>query len=583
MNWDSVSSYVFSTADIFSSDIVSGIYASSHELGSSILTLLKSLLTLAFYLSIVSCKVTIIVFPYLISAWHGIVEFHRTQLSIREIIGEILFFLLVFLYFIFRKRIIKTWDTLQSSIASRSKSAAKVAPHVLFLSSVLSFCILFHKFLEHVSTPSMMPFFTITVPLLNTLWLLYYSSSEKVMQSNYRQFLGIWIILGTYYALSTLLTFIPFLAAISGSKLQIIREVVVVVSICIQLSGSFTEIVLDFLAPVRRLMAHVPALTLGTSNRVVGILLYFLSPQHAHFLVSLFQDGVALLLASLFVFTPVPSVGVTIVCFLFPVAKTALSIVQVVQDDLLIVESTTPKKATSSNKASTPISSDDVNVDSKASAKSSSSGTSSLTSLALIAGAAVTGSGSWLVQPADKKESRRKAAALELQSVRRERRRWLEYWICVASLLLLDKFWVHVWPSIFMICALWMQHSYFQGSSKVIAFVHDFVMVLRVRNERLRRELEAKAATANLNADCPQETVIVESSSSSSSDGSATGSPVSTQGKKSGADSTISPRRASVSPGWRSSDIKEDQGSRDKSAVEDRESPSKVRKRVQKV
>lgn len=572
MNWEKVSSYIFSTVDIFSSDILVGLYTSSNELGLSILKLLKSLFTLFFYLSIITCKITIIIFPYLISAWQNIVEFHKTQLSMREIIGELLFLLLILLYFIFRKRIIKTWDSFQSYIATKSKSAAKVAPHILFLSSVLSFCILFHKFLEHISTPAVLPFFTITIPLLNTLWLLYYSTSEKVMQSNYRQFLGIWIILGIYYSLSTLVSFIPFLISINGSKMQIVRETIVVVSICIQLSGSFTEIVLDILMPVRRLMVHVPALSLDSSNRVVGILLYVLSPQHANFLVSLFQDGVASLLASLFVFTPVPSVGVAIVCFLFPVAKTALSIDQVVQDDLLIAETT--RKATRSNKMDISENSENVTSENVASmVKSSSSGSTSMNSLALIAG--VTGS-SWL-QPGDKKESRRKAASTALQSIRRERRRWLEYWVCLALLLLFDKFWARIWPSFFMITALWMQHSYFQGSSKAITFVYNFIMVLRVRNEQLRRELEAKAAAAANLGECPQETFHVAESSSNNSF-SSTGSPLSTQRKKLDTDESANRVTSSASLG-QSSKV-EGHVSRNDSGRDDRESPSKVRKRV---
>lgn len=428
----------------------------------------------------------------------------------------------------------------------------------------------------------MLPFFMTTIPLLNTIWLLYYSTSEKTMQSNYRQFLGVWVVLGTYYALSTLLSFVPFLSSFSGSNTQLVREVVVVVSICIQLSVSFTEIVLDILTPVRRLAAHVPALSLSTSNRVVAVLLYFLSPQHAHFLVSLFQDGVASLLASLFVFTPVPSVGVAIVCFLFPVAKSAVSVEHIISDDLLRGEAT--KKGTRSGKEADGQSLNDPTGESDVSGKNSASSSGALTSLALIAGATVAGgAGAWL-QAGDKKESRRKAAAAELQSIRRERRRWLEYWVCIASLVLLDKFWMRVWPSVFMLMALWMQHSYFQGSTRIVTFVHEFIMVLRVRNERLRKELEAKALSANL-AESSQESLLV-ASSESSSDSSATGSPVQAQAKQMNA--TLSSPRLSASPGATAGATvgatsgRENRVSRE-GARDDNESPTKVRKRVQKV
>lgn len=50
------------------------------------------------------------------------------------------------------------------------------------------------------------------------------------------------------------------------------------------------------------------------------------------------------------------------------------------------------------------------------------------------------------------------------------RKRWLDYWIIVGSMWVLRIFGLlHVYPSIFMVTCLYLQHSYFHGATCLFA------------------------------------------------------------------------------------------------------------------
>ena len=60
--------------------------------------------------------------------------------------------------------------------------------------------------------------------------------------------------------------------------------------------------------------------------------------------------------------------------------------------------------------------------------------------------------------------------------------------VCLGCLFICKIYVTNIWPSILMIVTLWLQHSYFNGSSQVFHFAHEFLTALRERDLRIRQQ-----------------------------------------------------------------------------------------------
>jgi hypothetical protein len=299
------------------------------------------------------------------------------------------------------------------------------------------------------------------------------------------------VVVGIYHAIATLCSIMPF-STYAFQRTIFLREIVLVISLWIQISPSFTEIVFDLASPMKELASLVPTLQIQTSQttgffmtlQTFGIL----RPSHVAFLISLFQDGMALFFASLFVFTPFPLFGVVIVAFLFPAFKSMRTLEVILEEDkwdnklsrrlskpasVSLVE---PNPQTVAAIHHTPIK------------ENSSSISRSISSWRKSFGSITSSSAS-----KNKNESEKvKRLEAEMNTLRRERKGWIEYWICLSIILLLHIYSFAWWPSILMFTTLWLQHSYFKGSSRIIQSFHEFMCTLSHRNKKLREELETK-------------------------------------------------------------------------------------------
>jgi hypothetical protein len=74
------------------------------------------------------------------------------------------------------------------------------------------------------------------------------------------------------------------------------------------------------------------------------------------------------------------------------------------------------------------------------------------------------------------------------QNVDDQKAFWLEYWVCWALLWCLRCYGFHIWPSVLLISALWLQHSYFRGAACVFSSVRFNVAAVMVRHQAILEE-----------------------------------------------------------------------------------------------
>ena len=508
LSWEGIQGYIFSTTAVFSTQIRQGLGESTINLGQNIIEVVQSLFTLIAFLSLICIKLSVIAFPYLSTVIDSVVDFHRTQLTWKEIMGEVAFITLFTLYVLFRERILTSWKRLEKYVSTKSKAFAKVLPHCLFLGSTVSVCILFKKILTHLAAPTYMPIFTLLIPLLNTIRIRYFTEQRY---SSYRQLISLWIVLGLYHFIATACSFVPFSKHALLYTLYL-RQFVLISTVWIQLSSSLTDVAMDLVLPVKRFVTTLPTfhVSITQSNAVLRAANYvgLLNTSQTSFLINLFQDGMVLIFAILFVFTPFPAVGFVIVALLFPIFNSARAVDEVALDDLgeghpdyaaLVAasevkdgESKSARKGSGGFSHVTPLKTP------KAKTQATPRTAQPFTPFSPLMQLAVWMRGGDDAQDQADREllSRQKEAQTRLALIRGERQRWVEYWICFAGLMLLHLCVIRIWQSILIVLTLWLQHSYFCGASELLLYIISVATFMRSRNERLREELDRREAEA---------------------------------------------------------------------------------------
>jgi hypothetical protein len=485
--------YVFSTSDVFTEEIRNGLLSSLTDFLSASWKFITSLAIFVLYLLLIVVKLVILIFPHFVQFTTLVIDFHRTQLTYKDIIIEITVITIMLIYYIFRKRISHVWKKFETSVAKKSKAAARAAPHVLFFTVSSIFAVVGQKFLSYLASSSVLPFFTIGWPFFTTFRLVFFGDPEK-KRHYYRPKLSLWVVLATYHSIATLLSAIPFSKMIL-LRIQFLREMIVVVFIWAQISPVFTEIVFDMAEPVlRSAFSQVPSVDLNENQRntLFTVLRAFrlINSDREGFLISLFQDGMALICAILFIFTPFPVIGTVIVAFVFPAFKSMRSIALTEKNGLdfdafpssnlssYTIGFGTPNSKQGADTTSvikTPVSSSITTVNSR------NTKTDEVKSVSTFS----------FFSPSTKK-SAKELKAEENNRIRNERIRWLEYWMCLGGLWFVRAYRFPLWHSITILLALWLQHSYFLGSSRVKRFLIDLGEGFTKRNQELalRHQLE---------------------------------------------------------------------------------------------
>jgi hypothetical protein len=449
--------YVFTTVPI--NQIQDEVYETLKKLLMSLADTATALVYVVVYVSLVLAKLTILVFPHAVNLGKIIVEFHQTKLSRSDLILEGTSIVFLVTCFIFRAKIQRAWKSMMSSISAKSKVAAKAAPHVAFFTAAITFAILGRNFLVPLTHSAVMPVFTLLLPLAATIRVLLQMKTmdeASCQKAIYAKNL-LWVIVAIYHALVTFGSLIPF----SGRMLKYLpyaKEMVIVVIAWVQLSPVFSEIVFESVISkiMVKLCGMVPAgygldqADAKTSTFFAVLkMMYIVNDTHVAFLQALFQDGVATIIAVIFIFTPDPlaSVGMVIIALLLPAFRTSA-----------VVASASRNNAASQELAKLARPSASAMDGGKKAASSSAVGVDNVLST-----------------------------------------HWLRYWVCLSVLWCVRIYLMRLWPSIVIVSTLWLQHSFFQGSSKLTAFLVDTAKALAERNKRIEMEraLLSPSATAS--------------------------------------------------------------------------------------
>ena len=414
--------YVFSTASLYQEDIFIGLYDSSVILGSSLFSSVSAAFTIVVYILLLALKMAIMIFPHFLSTAQAVIEFHRTKLTNSDLLVEFVVIALCLLFILLKKRIINQWQIFMRAVERKSKAAAAAAPHVAFFTFAIIFSIAGRKFLVHLTSPKVLPIITLLIPIYTTINGLLRVGADKSnampsivrKQKVLKEKLTLWTVLAAYHTFATGLALISFSSRIT-SLIPILRIVIMVILMWAQLSHRFADIVFDASVPFLKYLAKkIPSSNFGTSqgNSFISVLkmMRLINVKHEHFLKSLQQDMIILLIAAAFCFFPwtVSYIGVIIVTLLFPAFKTSNNILEV-----------------------------------------------------------------------------RGKNNSEIDKIF-----WLEYWICWGLLWCLRCYGYHLWPSVLLLTAVWLQHSYFRGATWLRNGLEGNLNAVMIRHDEMQKEKE---------------------------------------------------------------------------------------------
>ena len=487
------------------------------NLFGSLFEFVVSLCLLLMYLVVAVLRVISLNMPFFLAVGRAVVEFHRTQLSVTDMVVEVVLVTIITLVLVYRDLMVDHWCVWEKKLEKHSRVVARAAPSVLFFGSCFAFSVMGRNFLAPLVASTVLPLFTLVGPVVLGIYFLLDLHTADVAAAggdvNPRHFstaqmnvqLTLWLILASYHGVATFLAAFPFASHVNVN-LDWVRRFVLIVVVCIQVSPIQAARVYETAAPLAREISAqmpVPVLTSPVAKKVApsakkkpltrtaphganassapgraqpildelgkfGKLLVapvfymvkasgILTTQQEEVLVGLAQDSVALALSVLSCCMPsfVAVFGLLAVAFAVPAFKMAE-----LQGALstLAIEEAKPAAQRSS-----------VDHDVLSSRSSSSSSSRSPGWAAGLMGMLSPGLVRQHHQPDDDLAEQR--AMLEAQV-----QRWLSYWVLWAAVWALRTYSVASggrgpWVSVLLLTALYLQHSYFRGAEHAIGLL----------------------------------------------------------------------------------------------------------------
>ncbi len=486
-----------SSCDLLSGNIVGSISESFTILGVDFLSFVQSLLVFLFFVLLFLCKLCTLAFPPIVTATQLCIEFHRTQLTPLEIGIELIVILASAGLILFRKKIQLFWKRLENVVAQKSKRAAQAAPHILFFGSAVVFAVVGQKFLVHLASPRLQPIFTLVIPILSTAYVRFIIPANK-RPFYYHRKLSLWVVFASFHALSSFLSLIPF-SKFLLSRILFVQETVVVIAVWIQLSSFFTDKVIELTSPFLIRMAAKVASVEMLDPVKQGLLfdflirLNYLTRQQVIFVRSLFQDGIMLLLAGMFVFTPFPSIGVVLVCLLIPAFQSLKALQGPKHADKQPKLKTIAQGTLKSNTIRSAVKSWITTR-----VRKSPFSTKGTDDNDHMDGEDITNEVDDIDHP-----------------IKLQRARWIEYWICMGVLWLLRVYMgISLWSSVMVLVGIWLQNSYLGGSSKLLSAWASTGKLLRDRE--LKHPLLMNSSPVSISSITSSATTSISATTSSS-------------------------------------------------------------------
>jgi len=240
----------------------------------SVLELLTSCCMVAMYMAVTVVKVVVVNVPFVLVVLGRVIHFHRTQLTRADIAVEVVLLSAIVVVVVYRSRMVVAWCCFERALEKRSRMAARVAPTVTFFSLTAAFSVLGRNFLDPLVAPSVLPLFTLVVPVLMGGHFLHGLASlqrEDSLPAGSRQLsaaqmtvqLTLWLILACYHGTATFCAALPLIEWLNAS-LDWVRRFALVLLLCILVSPGRATQVYDTAAPLARELSSqmpVPVLT----------------------------------------------------------------------------------------------------------------------------------------------------------------------------------------------------------------------------------------------------------------------------------------------------------------------------------
>lgn len=453
------SKYILSTEPI--SSIANPLLSAFQHLAFATIDFTNALVEVLFLIAVIILKLLILAFPHALNLMKIIYDFHKTQLTPRDMVVEFVTIAVILICVIFRKQIQRTWKKLETNISAKSKAVAQAAPHVAFFAAALTFAYFGKKFLLPFTSPSVMPVFTLIIPIINTilLWRKLNTLNDKHKVEELSHKFGYWVILAIYHSSITCMAMIPFSSRMMN-YLPFLRELIIVISIWIQISRVFTDTVLVvIIAPVMRyISAYIPTAHIHDShtsksqqqqqqqqvssqltNNAIYLLcknLNILNNSQIEFLLSLLKDSVVTLMAFILIFLPYPfsSIGMVMIAWLLPAFRT-----------VSLVNSFRVKTPSGGYTYLEHLTAEETDLSHHHHRKHGGN---------------------------EKKKNGYYGSIIH----------WFSYWLCMSLLWCVKIYVGNFWDSILIILTLWLQHSFFQGAPWIISFSNYTLSFLIERN-----------------------------------------------------------------------------------------------------
>jgi len=445
--------------------------------------LLESLFKIIYLTVVAVSKLMILTGPHLISLIQRVVQFHRTQMSRTDVLVEAVFVLIIVLFLVFRKRIATAIRKFEKSVATSSRVVLRIAPHLSLFVLALVFAVSGRKFLAPLSTPRMLPCFTVLLPVMTTLHRMVAvivpttramlpgsgdgQSTQELREAatSGRQLVLLWIVLSAYHSIATSLSIVPFSQRIL-QYLPVVREFTLVLSIWAQLSPVLVEIIFEVASPfIHYLAEKIPSSSVfrtsedSVSNFFMTSIasLNILSPQRQGIIRAIMQESTSFVIIAccLPLPTPLATLGVTMVALLIPAVRSAAAIQAWERDG-----------------------------------GGSSGHFSGRPEVSLSVGVFSSG----------RKVKKSAVLAAEIMD---QQQRWLEYWLCLGSLWALRAYGMGLWPSFMMLTAWYLQHGFMKGSSVWCARIFPAAEALYIKLFKLDSSPKPEAGTETKTVTAP--------------------------------------------------------------------------------
>lgn len=471
--FDSFYEYVTTASSFYNEELFIALSEHSTALLCAVLSAFIELGQTLTCLLVLLLKIVTMLLPHLIALLRAVYDFHRTQLSVRDLLIEASVIVLIIIVCLYEKKLKRLVKEAQKMVAEKSKIAAALLPHILMLVFCAVVSIALNKFIEPLTKPFTFHLLTLFIPLVRTAIALRLSSPPD---AEYRILMSIWAFLALYQSLSlvaeTFSFILPIISQIPFGKEFIFSILfsVQVIPECAGIAYSWIEpllhSVLDNLLPVAKLGERVGC-GVGAVLRGSGLV----GDNGVQFVVMFLQETVLLgiVFISLFIPSPLNLLALALVGFILPAYKTS----QILSKVCTMNPMGSPTGAAISTSEKNSARQSDAVEQQQMQTPSSS------------VWKVLSSPFAWGKTPEKKSDN-----GVSLRKLQADQQHWLRYWTVFSVVYLIRLYGIYVpfKTTIVLLLSAYLQHVYLAGATKILGSVSALVEVIISRNKKIQAE-----------------------------------------------------------------------------------------------